>query len=294
MGRIHVLFLVTILLFPATEGAAQDQPTPAMPPGIELPRPGEIQELLLRDGTRAYGRVDRVDGGTVTFTTTAGAVIEVSVSDVVSVRRVEGRLVSGEFYREDPNPTRLFFAPTGRSLRRGEGYFGVYEILLPFVQVGITDRISFGAGTPLVFGADSGHPVWITPKVQVLSVRNTDAAVGVMHFLNVGDGSFGIAYAVVTQGNTDSAVTGGIGYAYERYGGNDGSMVAMIGGEHRVSRGLKLISENYVWRGGGIATGGVRFLGERLSVDLGLLVPLGTDEPIAFPMVNFVWKITRK
>ncbi len=294
MTPIRALLIASSLLFPATAGAAQEQPSPSAPPAIEVAQPGETQELLLRDGTRAYGRVNRVDGETVTFLTTAGAVIEVSQSEIVSVRPIEGRIVRGEFYRGDPNPTRLFFAPTGRALKRGEGYVGVYEIVLPFVQIGLTDRISFGAGTPLIFGGGSEHPFWITPKVQVLSSRNTDAAVGVMHFMNVGDGQLGIAYGVVTKGGTDTAITGGVGYAYSRYGENDGAGVAMIGGEHRVRRGLKLITENYVWQGGGIATGGVRFLGERFSTDLGLIVPLGTDDMIAFPMVNFVWKFTRR
>jgi hypothetical protein len=115
-----------------------------------------------------------------------------------------------------------------------------------------------------------------------------------MHFLNVGDGSFGIAYAVVTRGNADSGVTGGAGWAYERYDDNEGTAIGMIGGEHRIRRGLKLITENYVWSGGGIVTGGVRFLGDRFSTDLGLVVPMTGGEFIGFPILNFVWNITRK
>lgn len=34
---------------------------------------------------------------------------------------------------------------------------------------------------------------------------------------------------------------------------------------------------------------GVRFMGQRLSADLGLATPLGLDEFFVFPMVNFVW-----
>ena len=293
MPNFRTLVFLSILLIPAAEVTAQSQPVPAAPPQIAVPAPGETQELLLRDGTRAYGQVERVEGGTVTFRTSSGAVIAVPAAEIVSVTVAEGRLVDGEFRRSDPNPTRLFFAPTARSLERGHAYLGVYEIVMPFVQVGLTDRISVGAGTPLLFGAGSGHPFWVTPKVQVLSVNNTDAAVGVMHFLNVGDGSFGIAYGVVTRGSTDSAVTGGVGYAYERYGEDDGAAVGMLGGEHRVLRGLKLITENYVWRGAGIVTGGVRVLGERISVDLGLAVPVGEGDLFAFPLVNFVWNMSR-
>jgi hypothetical protein len=283
---------LTLVLAAATTATAQ-QATPSQAP-IEVPAADALQELVLKDGTRAYGRVEQVDGDRVSFRTTAGAVIAVERAQIVSVRNADGRIINGEFRPADPNPTRLFFAPTGRSLRRGETYLGVYEIVLPFVQVGITDRISIGGGTPLVFGFDGEHPFWITPKVQILNLPKTQLAGGIMHFMNVGDGSFGIAYGVVTQGSADSAVTLGAGYAYERYGENDGAGVAMLGGEHRVSRGVKVITENYVWSGGGIATAGVRWMGERLSADLALAVPLGAGEVVAFPIVNFVYSFKKR
>ena len=286
--------LVVAILFSPSAAVAAEPTAQVATPTIVVPPPGETQELVLRDGTRAFGRVEGVEGGRVTFRTTSGAAIELDVAQILTIRPVEGRVVSGGFWPADPNPTRLFFAPTGRSLPRGAGYFGVYEIVLPFVQVGLTDRISIGAGTPLIFGGGSEHPFWITPKVQVLAAKSTQAAVGVLHFMNVGDGSLGIAYGVVTQGSADSALSIGVGYAYERsYGDNNGAVLVMIGGEHRVTRGLKLLTENYFFRGGGLAAGGVRWLGERLSVDLGLVVPLGTGEVFAFPMVNFVWRFSR-
>ena len=261
---------------------------------ITVPPPGVTQELVLRDGSRALGRVERINGDRVVFKTTAGGTLEVGVSQILSLKPVEGRLLNGQYVAADPNPTRLFFGPTARSIRRGSGYVAVYEIFLPFVQVGITDRISIGGGTPLFFGSGSGHPFWITPKVQVLATKSTEAAVGVMHFLNVGDGNLGVAYGVVTQGHADTAVTVGVGYAYERSSGNvNGAAIGMIGGEHRVSRRLKLVTENYLFEGGGLGTFGVRFLGEHLSADLGLVVPLGVGEFVAFPMVNFVWQFGR-
>lgn len=263
-------------------------------PAIVVPAPGDTQELVLRDGSRAFGRVERIDGDRVTFRTTVGAAIEVERAQIAALRVVEGRVIEGEFRRADPNPTRLFFAPTGRSLPQGAGYLGVYEIFLPFVQVGLTDRISIGGGTPLVFGGGSDHPFWITPKVQVVATRTTHVAFGVLHFLNVGDGSLGVAYGVLTQGSADSAITVGIGYGYERsYGDDDGAALAMVGGEHRVTRSIKIISENYVFRSGGLASAGIRLLGERLSADLGLVVPLGAGELFAFPIVNFVWRFSR-
>ena len=257
--------------------------------------PGVTDELVLRDGSRAYGRVERIEDGLVTFKTTAGATVQVETTDIVSVHAVNGTVSGGEFRRADPNPTRLFFGPTARSLKQGTGYAGVYEIVLPFVQVGITDRISVGAGTPLIFGDGSAHPFWITPKVQVYAGAAAQVSVGVMHFLNVGDGSLGIAYVVGTRGSTDSAVSGGIGYAYDRtYDSKDGAAVVMVGGEHRLTRGLKILTENYIFNGGGIVTGGVRWIGERFSADLAMVVPVDGSSTIAFPLVNVVYSFSSR
>jgi energy-converting hydrogenase Eha subunit B len=49
------------------------------------------------------------------------------------------------------------------------------------------------------------------------------------------------------------------------------------------------VTENYVFREGGIASAGVRFMTGRLSADLGLATPLGVDDVFVFPVVNFVW-----
>ena len=273
--------------------AATDGTSQAAAPQVVITPAGVTDELVLRDGTRAYGRVERVDGGLVTFMTTAGAAIQVQAAEIVSVHPANGRVVAGEFRRADPNPTRLFFGPTARSLKQGAGYVGVYEILLPFVQVGLTDRISFGAGTPLIFGDGSAHPFWITPKVQVYASESVQASVGVMHFLNVGDGTLGIAYVVGTRGTTDSAVTGGVGYAYDRsYDSKNGAAVVMIGGEHRVTRGMKILTENYIFNGGGILMGGVRWMGERFSADLAMVVPTDGGTTFAFPLVNVVYSFS--
>ncbi|MEO8678168.1 MAG: hypothetical protein ABI665_03925 [Vicinamibacterales bacterium] len=263
------------------------------PPVIAVAPEGETQEMVLADGTRAIGRVERFDGQRLTFRTNAGVVMQVEISQVVALTVVNGRVVNGEFWRADSNPTRLFFAPTGRSLKKGEAYLGVYEVLMPFVQVGLTDRISIGGGTPLFFIDNSDRPFWLTPKVQVMKRGSVEAAVGVLHISNVGDYSAGVAYGVVTSGSADSAVTIGVGYAYSRSDGEEdvgAAPVLMLGGEHRVSRKIKLVTENYIFPSGGLLSGGVRFMGENLSVDLGLVSPLNAGAWIAAPMVNFVWK----
>jgi hypothetical protein len=282
MIMIGLLLASLLVALPAV--AEQAQPSPIV---IAVPAEGVTQQLELKDGTRAIGRDERF-----TFRTVSGVVMEVERAMVQALGPVTGEVVNGQFWPADPNPTRLFFAPTGRSLKKGEAYFGVYEILLPFVQYGITDRLSIGGGTPLVFGSND-VPFWVTPKVQLYQAASTEISLGVLHFFNVGDYNLGIAYGVLTAGSVDSAFTVGAGYAYERSGedGDDGgSPLLMVGGERRVSRRFKLVTENYVFNDGGLVSGGVRFLGERLSVDLGLVSPIGVGEFFALPILNFVWK----
>lgn len=284
------LLVVSALSRPAAaQGAQAATPTQPAAPVIVVAPEGARQELRLRDGSIVYGRVEAVADGRVTFRTTTGGTLELAAAEIVAVTTIEGRAVGSQFWKDDPNPTRLFFGPTARPLKRGEVYLGVYEIFLPFVQVGITDRISIGGGTPLVFGGGGAQPFWFTPKVTLVARPRTQVAVGAMHIVNVDDDSLGIAYGAVTQGTRDTAMSIGIGFAYERF--QDASApVLMIGGEHRVRSNLKLVSENYLFEGGGIVSAGIRFLTGRLSADLGLAAPLGIDEVFVFPMVNFVWK----
>lgn len=187
------------------------------------------------------------------------------------------------------NATRLFFGPTGRSLGRGKVYLGVYEFIMPFVQVGLTDRFSIGGGTPLVFGIwDGDRPFWVTPKLQVLSRGGTDVAVGAFHVLGAGEHSAGIGYVVGTHGSANGSITAGAGLGYA--GGNGRTGIVMVGAERRIGRTLRLMTENYMWdRGSGIASAGIRFSGDRLSADLALGIPIGTDAVYAFPVVNFVY-----
>ena len=285
MARQLLIVLLPAFLLAATPLFTYAQ-TPA--PAVAVAPADITQEIRLRDGTTAVGRVDAVDGARVTFRTLAGATLTIDAADIVSLTTVEGRASGTEFWKDDPNPTRLFFGPTGRPLKRGDVYLGVYEIFIPFVQAGITDRFSIGAGTPLIFGGGGDRPFWLTPKFTVIARPKTQVAVGAMHMMNIDGDSLGVAYGAMTQGTRDTAFTVGVGYAYEEFE-DSGAPVVMIGGEHRVHRHVKLVTENYVFREGGIASAGVRFMTGRLSADLGLATPLGVDDVFVFPMVNFVW-----
>jgi hypothetical protein len=275
-----IIAIVTALVFAASSAAAAQ---------LQGGRPDRtVHELLLNDGSRIYGEIEAETDTEIVFRTTAGATVHAPRSHVVSLKAVAGRMVEGEFRRDDPNSTRLLFGPTGRAIPRGQVYLGVYEALVPFVQVGVTDRFSIGGGTPLIFDfSDWDRLYWITPKLQVYSAGGTHAAVGLFHGFAGGD-SAGIAYGVVTRETSGGAFTVGAGMGYTSDGGRGG--VLMIGGEAPARRNIKWVTENYLWKSTAVTSGGCRFFGEHLSADLAVAVAFTDDGPFAFPVVNFVYR----
>lgn len=253
----------------------------------------ETVEVRLADGSVLYGRITGVEGDRITLVTTAGARIELERAQIRSLSYPAGRMRDGAFWEEDPHATRLFFAPTGRSLAAGEGYVGVYELFFPFVTYGVTDAFTVAAGTPIVPGA-IGEFAYLGPKLRIVDRARTQLSLGAFAGIFEG-GTAGLLYGVGTFGDRDNALTAGAGWAF--YAGEGGSEMSerpliMVGGETRVGRRLKLLTENYFVPGesAAVISGGVRLWGERLSADAGLgaIVDEGCSGCV-FPLVNFVY-----
>ena len=282
-GPILVMGLLTIVA-PATPIMAQE--------GVEALSPGDdLHEIRLADGSVLFARVTAVDGETIVLLTLAGARVEVERSQIRATQSAQGQVVRGEFWREDPNSSRLFFTATGRTLRKGEAYIGTYVIVLPFFAVGLTDRITVAGGAPVLFGRL--EPFYVAPKIQLFSTAHAAVSVGTLAVF-FDDDIVGINYGVGTFGTPDHALTLGVGFGYS---GDDFSNqpVAMIGGEARLTRRLKAVTENYFLPGqeGLVFSAGLRFIGERFSTDLGVAGFAGSDSGCCLPLINFSYAIGR-
>jgi hypothetical protein len=271
------IFLATALLL----GAGQALLAQGTPPDTT-----RLQEIRLSGGSVVYGRIVE-QGDTIRLLLASGDVLSVPRARVLSSKPARGRIMKGEFWRDDPNRTRLFFGPTARGIRKGEGYFAAYELIMPFLGIAVTDDLVLAGGTPLFGGMDE-RPYWLAPKLRIASSGKTDVAVGALVFA-VEDESAGVLYGVATHGSADASVSLGIGYGFA-----DGELAdhpALMGGfDVRMSKGTKLISENYLFPGGtGLVSFGPRFFGEKLSADLGIGIAFANGESTSFPIVNFVW-----
>jgi hypothetical protein len=293
-GLVPLLGLAVALLAAPAAVAAQDAGTVAASDTVWV--------IRLADGTSLVGRVVAATADRVTFETAGGTRVEVPRAQIASLRRADGRLVDGAYWFADPNHTRLFvLAPTGRTLAAGEGYVSAFNIFLPFVAYGVTDAFTIAGATPIL-PTIIGRVFYVAPKLRVVHRPTFDASVGVLAFFvtqELDEGSAGLLYGVGTWGTTDRSVTAGAGWGYF-VGRSESELtsepVIMIGGDTRVARTMKLVTENYFVAGesSAVLSAAVRLFGERISVDLGIMGLLDGGDFDWVPGGNFVYNFGRR
>jgi len=249
--------------------------------------PREVVEIRLKDGSLIVGRIVSEDGGRAVIKTVSGADVTVDLDQITSIQSTAGAVVNGEFWADDVVDSKLFLGPTGRSLKRGEGYVAIDSLFLPVFQVGVTDRFSIGMGAPF-YGLMK--TAWITPKFQAYNSEKTAVSTGVLHLFVPGFGVGGYGYVVATRGTPDATVTFGGGLVYG-HGDDGGGAFPMftIGGDHRIGRRVKFVSENYIFQGGVIVTVGSRIIGQTTSFEAGAIIPLINEAAIPGFFFNFVF-----
>ena len=263
---------------------------------LKVASPADTFAVAMRDGSSFVGRVIAVRGDTVEMTTTVGT-LRFAIGDVRRVTAVRSQdVVNGEYWFPNPNTTRLLFAPTGRMLKKGEGYFSDYMLFLPGVAGGLNDRITIGGGFSILPGVGLDEQLfYVTPKLGVIAGDKLNVAIGVLaaRFGLRGAGrekTFAIPYVVGTYGSEKGSVTTGIGYGYAN-GKLANSPALLLGGDARLSRRFGLVTENYVFPSsfdGAAVSVGARFFGEKLSADFGLVRLVGGSDGVTLPYVGFV------
>lgn len=248
-----------------------------------------IEIIRLKDGSEFIGSVTEEDSTAISFRTQAGATVQISKDMIEEREEVTGLTSDGKIIRRDPNQTRLFFAPTARPLKAGEGYFAVYEIFFPMVAIGVTDFFTLSGGLSLIPGLDE-QMLYIAPKVTFLNRDVFDVAGGVL-YMSVADHNFGIAYGVITLGSQSFAVTGGMGWGFVD-GDFSSDPLLVIGLEAQISNSAKLLSENWFIPevSGGLISFGIRFFGQHLAADFGLVTSTESSEGFPFaPWLGFAY-----
>lgn len=181
----------------------------------------------------------------------------------------------------DPNYSRLLFGPTGRPLKKGDGYFSDYELVFPGVAVGITDNLSIAGGISIVPGIGIDEQLfYISPRVGWNLGEKAAVSFGALYAaVPDDDDDIAIGFAVGTFGDRYKSLSVGLGVGDEYLDdGFDATPILMIGGTLTVSRHIALVSENWLVLHDDFDLAqqpfglGVRFFGEQLSADVGLVL----------------------
>lgn len=250
----------------------------------------ETVTLILQDGSALVGRILEEDAESLTFQTEGGIELRIERVQVASVRRTT------RARRDDPNDSRLMLAPTGRQLRKGDGYFSDHYVLFPGFGYGLTDWLSIGGGVSVVPGVGLDEQLfYVSPQVG-RRVSERFALAGGALVAGSGDYQAALLFGVGTFGGPGASLTLGLGVGgtrengYERFRWRD-RPILLLGGSARLSDRLALVSENWILVGEPVSQQPIglalRFLGDRLSADVGFVFSGETlDEGVPVPWLS--------
>lgn len=258
-------------------------------------RDGSANKLIritLVDESSLIGRVQSEDALSVSFVTASGMAMKIPKNSIreredISMDSGEG----GEYWFQDPNRSRLVVMTTGHSLPAGQGYFADYELFLGVLSIGITDWFQFTGGITLI-PVSPVQAFLLAPKFVPYQTDEFGVAIGWNYVNFIGDNDIGgfsglnSPYAAVTYGGQRSSFTLGAGWGFAE--GESSNPVFNLGGELRASRGIKLTAEGWFMTGQNDFVFpyilGIRFMGEHVAGDFGLLGIAGSNMP-GFPFI---------
>jgi hypothetical protein len=242
--------------------------------------------IRFKSGTTYIGKLRYNVHDTIAILTTDLGLIKIPYSKINRIDYITIR--KGKAWFPQPLPGRYFFSPSAFTLRPGEGYYQNTMIAVNSFNVGVTNWFSIGGGIEFfttiasITVGDFSPTFFITPKVGFKVAPNLRIGTGVLYLQLLGNEvNFANFYGVVTYGNEDNNITGGIGWGYSKIKVvDDGAWMkkplVTLSGTARMSRKLAFISENWFVPEAdetGITyypffSYGLRFMGESISVDL--------------------------
>jgi len=256
------------------------EPAPAPSYGAAGSRPeviGQSYSVELKSGNSFVGVLRTAGPQELEFETKDLGTVRVQRANLRDlVQLTDGQARRG--YDYVGNGSRLFFGPTARNLRRGEGYVQDVDIFLLSANYGVTDNFSMGVIASFLPGAGSYNLFGLTPKLSFGVNDNLRVGAGAM-LIFVGGYTGGVTYANATVGSADNNLTGGVGFGFSGSGGFGSTPVLMVGGATRVSRRISLMNETYLVRysdtysktTGLAGIAGLRVAWPRISGSLGLM-----------------------
>lgn len=255
----------------------------------------EKYQIETLDGNEYFGIILNQTTDTLKFKADRLGEISIPRSEIKKISPITVSERNGEYWLDNPQSTRYFWAPNGYNLKKGEGYYQNVWVLFNQAVFGLTDHFSAGVGTvPLFLFSSPYTPVWATVKYSLPVVENKfNLGAGALMGTVLGESNtgFGILYGIATFGSKDKNLNVGLGWGYA-----DGEIASnpTVNISFMIRTGAKgyFISENYF-----IGTpenfvvmtslGGRRII-KHMGLDFGAFIPVGGDvnEFVAIPWLG--------
>jgi len=274
---LMLFFLLTICLFTFLYSNVFAQEIQNL---LRIPDSTKVQVITTVDKSKNVGRIIKIGDEEVVFKAEFGTII-IPIAKIKDIKEIPITAIKdGVYWFPNPNATRLYFSPTARMLKQGDGYFADYYLFFPAFAYGITNNFTIGGGMSLIPNASLDEQMfYFTPKIGLKATKSFNIAAGALLVkipnFDDEDGEsplVGILYGVGTVGNPDASFTLGLGYGFVDDEVAKKPMV-VVGGEKRLSRRTAFVTENWIMPGvdNPLISYGLRFFGEKMSVDLALI-----------------------
>ncbi len=268
---------------------------------------GEVSktyQITLNDGSTI--------SGTLISITDEELVIESSTMGEVRLQKENIRsmtLVSSYDMRKsgiwfpNPNPTKYLIGSSAIPLEKNSGYYQNTWIFFNSVTYAFTNNISISGGFEIfsiLAGGNGPFAFYLNPKVSFKVAENVYLGGNILYANTIRTidefGGLGTLNAFGTFGNKNNNLTAAVGWGWSEDEISSKPLIT-ISGMARVSRRLGLVSENWLVPEIGDNKGyyglfsyGIRFLGEKISIDLAFINngDIAEEIIIGIPWLDFV------
>ncbi len=269
---------------------------------------GEVSKtytVTLNDGSTISGTLVSIDDNEVVIKSGTMGEVRLQKVNIKSMTQVSSfnEKKSGIWFT-NPNPTKYLLGNSAIPLEKKSGYYQNTWIFVNTFSYGITNNISISAGFEIISifaGGDGPYAFYINPKASFKIANNFYAGANILYANTIKTveefGGLATFNGFATYGNNNNNITCGVGFGWA-----DGEFstkpVIVISGMVRASNRIGFISENWIIPGVnedggyyGIYSYGIRFLGEKISIDLAFLnnPDIASAIIIGIPWLDFVF-----
>jgi hypothetical protein len=203
----------------------------------------------------------------------------------------------------NPNPSKYLLGNSAIPMEKNTGYYQNTWIFVNTFGYGITKNISISAGFEIISvlaGGDGPYAFYVNPKASFKIANNFYAGGNILYANTIRTvesfGGLATLNGFATYGNNNNNITFAMGWGWAD-GNFSSKPVIIVSGMTRVSKRIGFVSENWIVPGindsggyYGIYSYGIRFLGEKISVDLAFLnnPDIAKEIIIGIPWLDFI------